>query len=223
MNNKKKNLNLFKSTAHFYLFSLYFIFSPIKSQWFLPPQKTKTNAKFIMAHRFVCKKTYSNSFHFYTFFLRLFSFCVLRRCLTLFSSRPTRFRLASLTNILTWFVARDYTCTTASRNTAKTWATLTSNSRPKSWTWRPPTSSSWWTWIRTNSWASLSSTPNSSNTSEIISGIVVLSQNEEYSKKTKTNKVRHWLLLRLNAALYNRVFIDVISTPSSRYILPLLY
>lgn len=53
-----------------------------------------------------------------------------------------------------------------SRNTAKTSATLTSNSRPRSWTWRPPTSSSWWIWIRTNSSDSPSSIPNSSSTSE---------------------------------------------------------
>ena len=52
------------------------------------------------------------------------------------------------------------------RNIAKTSAISTSSSRRTSWTWRPPTSCSWWIWIRTNSPASLSWIRNSCSTSE---------------------------------------------------------
>ncbi len=56
----------------------------------------------------------------------------------------------------------------ASRNTARTSATSTSSSRPRSWTWPPPTSFSWWIWIKTSFLVSLSSIPNSSNTSDFV-------------------------------------------------------
>ena len=50
------------------------------------------------------------------------------------------------------------------RNIVKMSATSTSSSRPTSWIWRRLTSCSWWIWIRTSLWDSLSSIRNSCST-----------------------------------------------------------